>query len=87
MFSFVFFSKTKLFDLGLSFDFLVLCSFVFRLQSSLQKKNLSSSKLVLFQFGHRYFSFLSHAVRLWFMVFSKLALVSLNYNIIPFQPG
>ena len=38
-FSFVFFSKIKLFVLGLSFDFLVFCSFVFRLESSLQKNN------------------------------------------------
>ena len=29
------------------------CSFVFRLKSSLQKNNLSSSKLVLIQFGYR----------------------------------
>ena len=65
----------------------MLCSFVFRLISSLQKNNLSSSKLVLIQFGYRGFSFLSLAVRLWFVVFSKLALVSLDYYIIPFQPG
>ena len=76
-----------MFVLGLSFDFLVLCSFVFRLKSSLQKNNLCSSKLVLIQFGHRGFSFLSIAVRLGFVVFSKLALVSLDYYIIPFQPG
>ena len=63
------------------------CSFKFRLISSLQKNNLSSSKLVLIQFGCRGFSFLSHAVRFCFMVFSKLALVSLDYYIIPFQPG
>ena len=37
--------------------------------------------------GYNGFSFLSHPVRLWFMVFSKLALVSLDYYIIPFQPG
>ena len=49
--------------------------------------NLSSSKLVLIQFGYRGFSFLSHAVRLWFMVFSKLALVRLDFSIISFQPG
>ena len=80
-------SKFKLFVLGLSFDFFVLCSFVFRLESSLQKNNLSSSKLVLIQFGYRGFSFLSHAVRLWFVMFIKLALVSLDYYVIPFQPG
>ena len=85
--NYVFFSKIKLFVLGLSFDFLVFCSFVFKLKSSLQKNNLSSSKLLLIQFGYRGFSFLSHAVRLWFMVFSKLALVSLDYFIIPFQQG
>ena len=84
--SYVFFSKIKMFVLGLSFDFLVFCSFVFRFKSSLQKNNLSSSKLVLIQFGYRGFSFLSHAVRLWLMVFSKLALVILDYYIIPFQP-
>ena len=61
--------------------------FVFRLKRSLQKNYLSSSKLVLIQFGYRGFSFLSHAVRLWFMVLSKLALVSLDYYIIPFKPG
>ena len=75
------------FVLGLSFDFLVFCSFVFRLKFSLQKINLCSSKLVVIQFGYRGFSFLSHAVSLWFVVFSKLALVSLDYYIIPFQPG
>ena len=85
--SYVFFSKIKLFVLGLSFEILVFCSFVFRLESSLQKKNLFSSKLVLIQFGYRGFSFLSHAVRLRFVVFSKLVLVSLDYNEIPFQPG
>ena len=85
--SYVFFPKIKLFVLGLSFDFLVFCSFVFRLKSSLQKNNLSSSKLVLIQFGYRGFSFFIHADRLWFVVFSKLALVSLDYYIIPFQPG
>ena len=76
-----------MFILGLSFDFLVFCSFVFRLKSSLQKNNLSSSKLVLIQFGYHGFSFLSQAVRLWFVVFSKLAFVSLDYCIIPFQTG
>ena len=80
-------SKFKLFVLGLSFDFFVLCCFVFRLESSLQKNNLSSSKLVLIQFGYRGFSFLSHAVRLWFVMFIKLALVSLDCYVIPFQPG
>ena len=85
--SYVFFSKIKLFILGLSFEFLMFCPFVFRLKSSLQKNNLSSYKLVLIQFGYRGFSFLSHAVRLWFVVFSKLALVRLDYYIIPFQPG
>ena len=54
----IFFSKIKLFVLGLSFDFLVFCYFVFRLKSSLQKNNLSSSKLVLIQFGYTGFSFL-----------------------------
>ena len=63
VFSFVilvmsFFSKIKLFVLGLYFGFLVFCCFVFRLKSSLQKNNLSSSKLVLTQFGYRGFLFL-----------------------------
>ena len=58
-----------------------------RLKSSLQKNNLSSYKLVLIQFGNHGFSFLSQAVRLWFVVFSKLALVRLDYYINPFQPG
>ena len=71
----------------LSCHSLVFCSFVFRLESSLQKNNLSSSELVLTQFGYRGFLFLSHAVELWFVVFSKLALVSLVYYKIPFQPG
>ena len=82
------YSSQKLnFFLGLSFDFLVFCSFVFRLTSSLRKKNLSSFKLVLIQFGYSGFCFLSHAVELWFVVLSKLALVSLESYIIPFQPG
>ena len=86
--SFVFFSKIELFVLCSFFDFLVFCSFVFRLENSLQKNRLSSYKLVLIQFGYRGFSFISHAVRLWFMVISKLALISLGFfNIIPFQPG
>ena len=37
---------------------------------------------MLIQFGYRGFSFLGHAVR-----FSKLALVSLDYYIIPFLAG
>ena len=53
--SYVFLSKIKLFVLGLSFDFLVFCSFVSILKRGLQKNNLSSSKLVLFQFGYRGF--------------------------------
>ena len=84
---YVFFSKIKLFVLGFSFDFLVFCSFVFRLRSSLQNNNLSSSKLVLIQLVYRGFSFLSHAVRLWFVVFSKFAFLSLEYCIILCQTG
>ena len=38
--------------------------------------------MVLFQFGYHGFSFLSQAAMLWFMVFSNLALVSLDYYII-----
>ena len=92
VFSFVvlvmsFTQKSNSLVLGLSFDFLVFCSFVFRLKSSLQKNNLSSFKLILIQFGYRGFSFLNHAVKFWFVVFSELALVSLDYYIIPFQPG
>ena len=71
----------------LSFDSSVFCSFVFSFESSLQRNSLSSSKLVLIQFGYREFSFLSHAVSLWFVVFSKLALVVSDYYTIPFQPG
>ena len=80
------FSKIKSFVFSLSFDFLVFCDFVFRLESSLQKNNLTSSKLLLNQFGYRGFSFLSHAVRLWLVDISNLALVSLDYYIITFQP-
>ena len=36
----------------------------------------------LIQFGYHGFIFLSHAARLWCMVFSKLALVSLDYYIV-----
>ena len=54
-----------LFSVCLS-TFIVFCSFMFRLESSLQKNNLSSSKLVFIRFGYRGFFFLSHAVRLWF---------------------
>ena len=85
--SFVFSSKIKIFVLDLSFDFLVFCSFVFSLKSSLQKSNLSNSKLVLIEFEFCWFSFLGNAVSMWFMVFSKLAFVSLDCYIIPFQPG
>ena len=85
--SYVFFSKIKWFDLSLFFDFLVFCSFVFRLKSIHRKNNLSSSKLVSIQFGYHEFSLLGHDVRLRFIVFSKLALVSLYYYIISFQPG
>ena len=60
---------------------------MFRLESSLRKNDLSSSKLILIRFGYCGFSFVSHAVRLWFVVFSKLALVFLDYYIIPFQQG
>ena len=40
-FSCVFFSKIKLFGLGLSFDFLLFYVFFFRLINSLQKNKLS----------------------------------------------
>ena len=68
----VLFSKIKLFGLGLSFDFFVFYLFVVRLESSLQKNKLSSFKLVFIRFGYRGFYFLSHAVGLWFLMFSKL---------------
>ena len=78
----------KSFILGLTFDFFMFRYFVFRLESNRQKKNiLSSIRLVLVRFVYRGFSFLSHAVRFWFAVFSKLALVTLDYYIGPFQPG
>ena len=48
--------------------FFVLYSFVVRHESSLQKNNLSSFKLVLIWFGYRGFSFLSHAISLRFVV-------------------
>ena len=79
--------KSNCLFLGLSFDFLVFCAFVFSLESILQKNNLTSSKQLLIQFGYRGFSFLNHAVKLWFVVSSKLALVTLDYYIITFQPG
>ena len=60
---------------------------MFRLKRSLHENNLSSFKLVLILFKYRGFSFFSHAVSLWFVVFSKLALVSLDYYIFLFQPG
>ena len=82
------FLKNQTVYFGFVFRLLVFCSFVFRLECILQKNKLSSSKLVLIQFvGYRGFSFLSHAVRLWFAVFSKPTLVSLDYSIIPLQPG
>ena len=52
------------FGLGLSCDFLVFYDFFLRLGNSLKKNNLASF--------YRRFSFLSHGVSLWFMVFSKL---------------
>ena len=58
--SYVFLSKIKLFLSVLFLDFLLFCFFfVFRLKSSPQKNNLSSSK-----FGYHGFSFFSHDVRL-----------------------
>ena len=72
-------SKVKSFVLGLFFDFFVFCSFVSRLESSLRKNHLCSSKLVLTQFGYPGFPF--------FVVFSRLALVSLDNYIILFKTG
>ena len=46
--------------------------FFFRLGNSLQKNKLSKFQAGLIRFGYRGFSFLIHAVSLWFMVFSKL---------------
>ena len=83
---YVFFSKIILFVLGFFstfWYFALLCSDL----EVVFKKKLSSSKLVLIQFGYRGFSFLSHAVRLWFVVFSKFAFVSLEYCVILFQTG
>ena len=64
-------NSNRLFCVCLSIFCIVLFC-VFRLVSSLQKNNLSSCKLVLIRFGYTGFSFLSHAVRLWFVVFKKL---------------
>ena len=77
--SFVFSSKIKLFVLVLSFDFLVFCSLCSDLKEVFKRIIYPVSKLVLALFGYRGFSFLSHAVRFWFMVISELALVSLDY--------
>ena len=44
----------------------------FRLSNSLQKNKLSVLQGDLIQFGYCGFSFLSHAVSLCFMMFSKL---------------
>ena len=72
------------FGLGLSCDFLVFYSFFFRLGNSLQKNKLSSFQAGLIRFGYHMCSFLSHAVSLWLMVFSKLRwLVWILYNSIP----
>ena len=60
------FLQNQIVCLELSHDFFVFCSYVFRLESCLQKNNLSSFKLVLIRFGYCGFSFLSHVVELWF---------------------
>ena len=76
---FVFSLKIKLFVLGLSFDFLLFFVLLYSdLKVVFKRIILSGSKLVFFQFGYCGFSLISHAVRLWFMIFSKLALVSLD---------
>ena len=71
VFSFLFLvvlvSKIESFGLGLSIDFFVFHSFVVRLESGFQKNSLSNFKMVLIWFGYRGFSFLSHAIRLWFV--------------------
>ena len=65
-------SKIKSFGLGLSFDFFVFCSFMFRLGNSLQKNKLFQSLAGFNLVWVPWFFFLNHAVRLWFVVFSKL---------------
>ena len=67
-----FFKNQIVFGLGLSYDFLVFYYFFLRLCNSLQKNKLSSFILDLSGLGTPWFSFLSHAVILWFVVFSKL---------------
>ena len=47
------FLKNRIFGLVLTFDFFVFCSVVVRLESGLQKKNLSSFNLVSTWFGYR----------------------------------
>ena len=63
-------SKNQVYGLGFSFDFLLFYSFFLRLTNSLRKNKLSGSLSLFDPVGYRGFSFLSHAVSLWFIVFS-----------------
>ena len=60
-FGLVFFSKKGSFGLDLSFEFFVFYLIVVKLESGLQKNNLSSFNLVLIWFYYRGFFFLSHS--------------------------
>ena len=66
------FLKNQLVWFGFVFRLFVFFSFVSRLRNSLQQNKLSSSKLILIRFGYPGVSFLSHAVRMCFVVFSEL---------------
>ena len=77
----LFLNHQIVFGLGLSCDFLVFyCFFFFDLVIVIKRINYPVLSCLI-RCGYRGFSFLSHAVSLWFMVFSKLRwLVWLLYN-------
>ena len=56
------FLKNQIVCFGFVLRHFLLYSFVLRLESCLQKNNLSSFKLALIWFGYSGFSFLSHAI-------------------------
>ena len=79
----VLFSQIESFGLVLSFEFFVFYSIVVRLESGLQKNNLSSFNLVLIWFGDRGFFFLGHAISLSFVTFVNCVGYCSLLNIIP----